>query len=167
MLHQPKNCSWPTFMFSVDGTLPGEVRKRHCPVIGSYSWFSSEHKHRKEPSTFSQRASPQTPLSISHSFTSGKMKHSIDSNISFHSKGFVVQATCVLILPNWKLRKCIYLRHLFITVHFAKTHKIDHKITRKCNNDYESFQAYPILFRVMKHGEDRLKDLQNIFSHIN
>lgn len=54
--------------------LPGEVRNRHCPVIGSYSWFSSEHRHRKEPSTFSQRASPHTPLSISHSFTSGEKK---------------------------------------------------------------------------------------------
>lgn len=52
--------------------LPAEARERHCPVIGLYSWFSSTHTHRKDPSTFSQKASPHTPLSSSHSFTSGK-----------------------------------------------------------------------------------------------
>lgn len=40
--------------------------------MGLYSWFSSAHTHRKDPSTFSQKASPHTPLSSSHSFTSGK-----------------------------------------------------------------------------------------------
>lgn len=52
--------------------LPPEARERHCPVMGLYSWFSSAHTHRKDPSTFSQKASPHTPLSSSHSFTSGK-----------------------------------------------------------------------------------------------
>ena len=52
--------------------LPAEARERHCPVMGLYSWFSSAHTHRKEPSTFSQKASPHTPLSSSHSFTSGR-----------------------------------------------------------------------------------------------
>lgn len=54
------------------GDLPPEARERHCPVMGLYSWFSSAHTHRKDPSTFSQKASPQTPLRSSHSFTSGK-----------------------------------------------------------------------------------------------
>lgn len=49
-----------------------ESRERHCPVMGLYSWLSSAHTHRKDPSTFSQKASPHTPLSSSHSFTSGK-----------------------------------------------------------------------------------------------
>ena len=52
--------------------LPVESRERHCPVMGLYSWLSSAHTHRKDPSTFSQKASPHTPLSSSHSFTSGK-----------------------------------------------------------------------------------------------
>lgn len=51
--------------------LPAEARERHCPVMGLYSWFSSAQTHRKDPSTFSQKASPHTPLSSSHSFTSG------------------------------------------------------------------------------------------------
>ena len=52
--------------------LPVESRERPCPVMGLYSWLSSAHTHRKDPSTFSQKASPHTPLSSSHSFTSGK-----------------------------------------------------------------------------------------------
>jgi hypothetical protein len=61
--HTPAKCCWH---------LPSGVRERHCPVMGLYSWFSSAHTHRKDPSTFSQKASPHTPLSSSHSFTSGK-----------------------------------------------------------------------------------------------
>lgn len=59
----PAQCPWD---------LPSVARERHCPVMGLYSWLSSAQTHRKDPSTFSQKASPHTPLSSSHSFTSGK-----------------------------------------------------------------------------------------------
>ena len=48
----------------------------HLAVIWLYSWLSLGHTHRKEPSTFSQVASPHTPASSTHSFTSA---HRADS----------------------------------------------------------------------------------------
>lgn len=85
------------------GILPDEVRKRHCPVMGSYSWFSSEHRHRKEPSTFSQRASPQTPLSISHSFTSGEKGRSINQfRATTDSLFFYLLYLCQYCLPDFR-----------------------------------------------------------------
>lgn len=85
------------------GILPGEVRKRHCPVIGSYSWFSSEHRQRKEPSTFSQRASPQTPLSISHSFTSGEKGQNVNRfRPTADSFCFYLLYLCQYCLPDYR-----------------------------------------------------------------
>lgn len=85
------------------GILPGVVRKRHCPVMGSYSWFSSEHRHRKEPSTFSQRASPHTPLSISHSFTSGWKGRNINQfKAATDSLFFYLLYLCQWCLPDFR-----------------------------------------------------------------
>lgn len=109
--------------FSANGTLPGEERKRHCPVIGSYSWFSSEHRHRKEPSTFSQRASPHTPLSISHSFTSVKLNI---QTLSFIKKVWVSEWVCYYssslcaCFVIWKMRLFMYLKHLHSTFLFGQ-----------------------------------------------
>lgn len=72
--------------------LPPEARERHCPVMGLYSWVSSAHTQRNDPSTFSQKASPHTPLSSSHSFTS--------------AKGNTDEVRCVP--PSWQLFHQLY-----------------------------------------------------------
>lgn len=51
---------------------PPATRGRQCPSSASYSSRSLAQRHRKEPSTFSQSASPHTAIMSSHSFTSAR-----------------------------------------------------------------------------------------------
>lgn len=51
---------------------PTAARGRHCPASVSYSSWSLGHRHRNDPSTFSQSAVPHTATISSHSFTSAE-----------------------------------------------------------------------------------------------